>query len=103
MVTFSGILDPGGRFVVTKENDGDGNGNGDSNGHRDGNGNNMTCNSSDGGEDSLVSFSGFLDPGGRFANMNQSVHCHHLPCFVRSDAESCHGCVEQISHQRVIY
>ncbi len=27
----------------------------------------MTCNSSDVGEDSLVTFSGFLDPGGRFA------------------------------------
>ncbi len=61
MVTFSGFLDPLGRFAVTNKSDGDGNdignGNGNSNDHGDGNGNNMTCNSTDRGEDSLVPFS----------------------------------------------
>jgi hypothetical protein len=42
----------------------------------------------DQGDDSLDSFSGFLDPGGRFAITTESVHCPHLPGFVRSDVES---------------
>ena len=50
--------------------------------------------------DSLDSFSGFLDPGGRFAITTKSVHCPHLPGFVRSDVESCHGHIEQMSSQR---
>ena len=54
----------------------------------------------DQGGDSLDSFSGFLDPGGRFAIMSESVHCPHLPGFVRSGVESCHGRIEQISPQR---
>ncbi len=42
-------------------------------------------------DDSLDSFSGFSDPGGRFAITTESVHCPHLPSFVRSDVKSCHG------------
>ncbi len=30
----------------------------------------------------------------------ESVHCPHLPSFVRSGVESCHGHIEQISPQR---
>jgi hypothetical protein len=52
------------------------------------------------GDDSLDSFSGFSDPGGRFAITTKSVHCPHLPRFVRLDVESCHGRIEQISSQR---
>ena len=48
----------------------------------------------------MDSFSGFSDPGGRFAVTTESVHCPHLPCFVRSDVESCHGRIEQILPQR---
>ena len=40
----------------------------------------------------MDSFSGFSDRGGRFAVTTESVHCPHLPCFVRSDVESCHAC-----------
>jgi hypothetical protein len=29
------------------------------------------------GANSMDSFSGFLDPGGRFASANESVHYHH--------------------------
>ena len=54
----------------------------------------------DQGDDSLDSFSGFSDPGGRFAITTESVHCPHLPGFVRSDVESCHGCIEKNSPQR---
>jgi hypothetical protein len=36
----------------------------------------------DQGDDSLDSFSGFSDPGGKFAIMTESVHCPHLPGFV---------------------
>jgi len=53
-------------------------------------------NSCNRGDDSLDSFSGFLDPGRRYAITAESVHCLHLPGFVQSDAESCHGCIEQI-------
>jgi hypothetical protein len=53
------------------------------------------------GDDSLDSFSGFLDPGGRFAITTDSVHCPHLPGFIQSDAESCHGRIEQICPQRI--
>ncbi len=45
----------------------------------------------DQGDDSLDRFSGFLDPGGRFAITTESVHCPYLPGFVRSDVESCHS------------
>ncbi len=39
----------------------------------------------------MVTFSGLLDPGGRFADANESVHYfHHI------DADSCHGHVEQV-------
>jgi hypothetical protein len=38
-------------------------------------------NRDDKGDDSLDSFSGFLDPGGRFAITTDSVHCPHLPGF----------------------
>jgi hypothetical protein len=37
--------------------------------------------SSNGGEDSLVTFSGFSDPGERFAIMNKRAHCHHPPAI----------------------
>ncbi len=47
------------------------------------------------GDDSLDSFSGFSDPGGRFAITTDSVHCHHLPGFIRPDAESCPGRIEE--------
>jgi hypothetical protein len=53
------------------------------------------------GDDSLYGFSGFLDQGGRFAITTDSVHCPHLPGFIRSDVESCHGRIEQISTQRI--
>jgi hypothetical protein len=53
------------------------------------------------GDDSLDSFLDFFDPGGRFAITTNSVHCPHLPGFIRSDAESCHGCIEQICPQRI--
>jgi len=51
----------------------------------------------DQGDDSLESFSGFSDPGGRFAITTDSVHCPHLPGFDWSDVESCHSHIEQIS------
>ena len=54
----------------------------------------------DQGDDSLDSFSGFSDPGGRFAITTESVHFPHLPGFVQSDVESCHGRIEQILPQR---
>jgi hypothetical protein len=50
---------------------------------------------------SLYIFSGFLDPGGRFAITTDSVHCPHLPGFIQSDVESCHGRIEQICPQRI--
>jgi hypothetical protein len=107
LVPFSEFLDPRGRFVITNESDGNsnsiGNNDRDGKGHGDGDGNDMTCNNSDGGEDIWLLFLDFLDPGGRFAVTNKSVHCHHLPGFVQSDAESCHSCVDQISHQRITY
>jgi hypothetical protein len=53
-------------------------------------------NSRNEGDGSLDSFSGFSDPGGRFAIMTNSVHCPHPLGFIRSDAESCHGHIEQI-------
>jgi hypothetical protein len=49
---------------------------------------------------SLDSLSGLSDSGGRFVITTESVHCPHLPGFVRSDVESCHGRIEQISPQR---
>jgi hypothetical protein len=55
----------------------------------------------DKGDDSLESFSGFLDPGDRFAITTDSVHCPHLPGFIQSDVEICNGCIEQISPQRI--
>ena len=55
----------------------------------------------DKGDNSLDSFSGFLDPGDRFAITTDSVHCPHLPGFIQSDVESCHGRIEQISPQRI--
>ncbi len=55
----------------------------------------------DKGDNSLDSFSGFLDPGDRFAITTDSVHRPHLPGFIRSDVESCHGRIEQISPQRI--
>jgi hypothetical protein len=55
----------------------------------------------DKGDDSLDSFSGFLDPGGRFAITTDSVHGPHLPGFIQSDVESCHGRIEQICLQRI--
>ena len=46
---------------------------------------------------STDSFSGFSDPGGRFAITNESVHCHHRSgSHLLSDGYSCHGCVEQV-------
>ena len=59
-----------------------------------------TCN---GGRDihdnacSTDSFSGFSDPGGRFAITNESVHYHHRSgSHLLSDGYSCHGRVEQV-------
>ncbi len=54
----------------------------------------------DQGDDSSDSFSGFLDPEGRFAVTTKSVRSPHLPGFVRSDVESCHSRIKQISPQR---
>jgi hypothetical protein len=51
---------------------------------------------SDDDANSLVSFSGFSDPGGRFAITNESVHYHHRSGFHLSDGYSCHGRVEQV-------
>ncbi len=51
------------------------------------------------GANSIDSFSGFLDPGGRLAFMNKSVHYHRWLGFCLSDGFSCHGCVEQVSLQ----
>jgi hypothetical protein len=46
---------------------------------------------------STDSFSGFLDPGGRFAITNESVHYHHRSGpHLLSDGYSCHGRVEQV-------
>ena len=46
---------------------------------------------------STDSFSGFVDPGGRFAITNESVHYHHRSgSHLLSDGDSCHGCVEQV-------
>jgi hypothetical protein len=46
---------------------------------------------------STDSFSGFSDPGGRFAITNESVHYHHRSgSHLLSDGYSCHGCVEQV-------
>jgi hypothetical protein len=46
---------------------------------------------------STDSFSGFSDPGGRFAITNESVHYHHRSGpHLLSDGYSCHGCVEQV-------
>jgi hypothetical protein len=53
------------------------------------------------GDDSLESFSGFSNPGGRFAITTDSVHCPHPPGFIQSDVESCHGHIEQICPQRI--
>ncbi len=50
----------------------------------------------DGGDGSLDSLFGLSDPGVRFVITTESVHCPHLPGFVRSDVESCHGRIEQI-------
>jgi hypothetical protein len=44
---------------------------------------------------STDSFSGFLDPGGRFAITNESVHYHHQSgSHLLYDGYSCHGCVD---------
>ena len=51
------------------------------------------------GSISIASFSGFLDPRGRFANTNNSVHYHLRSGVCLSDGYSCHGCVERISPQ----
>jgi hypothetical protein len=51
------------------------------------------------GASSIDSFSRFLNPGGRFAFTNESVHYHHWLGFCLSDGYSCHGCVEQVSLQ----
>jgi len=49
------------------------------------------------GATSTDSFSGFLDPGGRFAITNESVHYHHRSGpHLLSDGYSCHGRVEQV-------
>ena len=46
---------------------------------------------------STDSFSGFLDPGGRFAITNESVHNHHQSgSHLLSDGYSFHGRVEQV-------
>ena len=46
---------------------------------------------------STDSFSGFSDPGGRFAITNESVHYHHRSgSHLLSDGYSCHGHVEQV-------
>ena len=51
------------------------------------------------GSISIASFSGFSDPGGRFANTNDSVdHCLRSGVCL-SGGYSCHGCVETISPQ----
>ncbi len=47
----------------------------------------------------IVLFSGFLDPGGRFAFTNKSVHYHHWSDFCLSGGYSCHGRVKQVSFQ----
>ncbi len=46
------------------------------------------------GANSIDSFIGFLDTGGRFAFTNESVHYHHWSSFCLSDGYSCHGHVE---------
>ncbi len=46
---------------------------------------------------STDSFSGFSDPGGRFAITSESVHYHHWSVsHLLSDVYSCHGRVEQV-------
>jgi hypothetical protein len=46
---------------------------------------------------STDSFSGFSDPGGRFAITSESVHYHHRSgSHLLSDGYSCHGRVEQV-------
>jgi hypothetical protein len=49
---------------------------------------------------SMDSFSGFLDPGGRFTDANKSVHYHHWLGFSLADGFSCHGRVEQVTHHK---
>ena len=52
----------------------------------------------DGNACSTDSFSGFSDPGGRFAITNESVHYHHRSgSHLLSDGYSCHGRVEQVN------
>ncbi len=47
---------------------------------------------------STDSFSRFLDPGGRFAVTNKSVHYHHQSgSHLLSDGYNCHGHVEQVN------
>jgi hypothetical protein len=48
---------------------------------------------------SIDLFSGFLDPGGRLAFTNKSVHYHHWSGFCLSNGYCCQGCVEQVSLQ----
>ncbi len=51
---------------------------------------------------SIDLFSGFLDPGRRFAFTNESVHYHHRLGFCLSDGYSCHNHVQQVSlHENV--
>ncbi len=64
-----------------------------SNSHANGPPINAVCDRGDGSLDSLSRLS---HPGGRFVITTESVHCPHLPGFVRSDVESCHGRIEQI-------
>ncbi len=44
-------------------------------------------------------FSGFVDPGGKFAFTSESVHYHYRLGVCLSDGCSCHSCVEQVSLQ----
>jgi hypothetical protein len=46
-------------------------------------------------------FSGFSDPGGRFAITNESVHYPHQSGFCLNNGYSCHGCVEQVKPQEL--
>jgi len=51
------------------------------------------------GSISIASFSGFSDPGGRFASTNNSFHYCLGSGVCLSDGYSCHGCVETIFFQ----
>jgi hypothetical protein len=52
------------------------------------------------GANSINLFSEFLDPRGRFAFTNKSVHYHHWSDFCLSNGYSCHSLIEQVFLQK---